>query len=233
MSTFKNIDTLLLAFILLISLCFSCNFGQKESTKKNIIQVDYYVRYLQSDKQLKTNISFAEVDSTKRIMPKKMEEVLFANNVLSGKKVGNQYRYQLEKQMPFAESYSLTYRQNQIEIDSVSIRMQPINDFAIKKGKVSKTAGTNITFEGTLASTEETLVLLFSDRNNKTATIKIDNHSVNSPITILPEQVSHLTVGTGNVYIVKKQTNRITSEGVEWTGLTEYYSTVKTIEIIE
>ena len=233
MPTIKNRDTFLLAFILLTSLCFSCNFRQKETTNKKSLQVDYYVRYLQSDKQLKVNISFTEIDSTEKIMPKKMEEVLFVNQVLNGKKVGNAYRYQLATKIPFAEKYGLTYRLNQTATDSLTIQMETLSDFSIKKGKVSKTAGTNLTFEGLEESTKETLVLLFSDVNNRTATIKIGNHPVNAPITILPEQVNHLAVGKGNVYLVKKQTIQASSATTELIGLTEYYSAVKEIEIIE
>ncbi|MFK7983788.1 MAG: hypothetical protein AB8G86_27675 [Saprospiraceae bacterium] len=234
MPTIKNIATLSLAFILLISLCFSCNFMQKETTKKNILQVDYYARYLQADKQLKVNISFTEIDSTEKLIPKKMEEVLFANKVLNGKKISNAYRYQLVTQMPFTENnYGLTYRLNQTEIDSVAIPIQAMSDFSIKKGKVSKTAGTNLVFEGIEQSTEETLVLLFSDVNHKTATIKIGNHPINTPIIILPEQVNQLAAGKGNVYLVKKQTIQTKSATTELTGLTEYYSAVQEIEIIE
>ena len=233
MPTIKNIATILAAFILLIFLCFSCNFSQKESQQKNILQVDYYVRYLQADKQAKVAISFTEMDSTKKRTPKMMEEVLFADNALSGEKVGNKYRYQLTKEMPFAQNYIWSYRLNNGEVVTNDLSIAPISDFAIKKGKVSKTAGTNLTFEGDALSNKEALVLLLSDANNKTATIKIGNHARNSPITILPEQVNQLAVGKGTLYIVKQQKSQTASAGVQVTGLTEYYSTVKAIEIIE
>lgn len=233
MPTIKNIATTLAAFILLISLCFSCNFLQKESQQKNILQVDYYVRYLQTDKQAKVAISFAEMDSTKKRTAKMMEEVLFADNALSGEKAGNKYRYQLTKEMPFAKNYTWSYRLSSGETVTNDIAITPISDFVIKKGKVSKTAGTNLTFEGGALSDKETLVLLLSDANNKTATIKIGNHSRNSPIIILPEQVNQLAVGKGTLYIVKQQKSQTTSAGAQITGLTEYYSTVKEIEIIE
>jgi len=233
MPTIKNIATFLVASILLTSLCFSCNFMQKEVAKKNILNVDYYVRYLQADKQLKVNISFTKIDSTEKITPEKMEEVLFADQVLSGKKVGNQYRYELTKEVPFVESYKLSYRLNHNEMDSMTIQLHAMNDFSIKKGKVSKSAGTDLTFEGVEQATNETLVLLFSDRNNQTAMIKIGNHTVNAPIVILPEQIGHLAVGEGKVYLVKKQTIQTKSADTELTGKTEYYSAVKSIEIIE
>ena len=233
MPTIKNIATTLAAFILLISLCFSCNFSQKESQQKNILQVDYYVRYLQADKQAKVAISFTEMDSTKKRTPKMMEEVLFADNALNGEKVGNKYRYQLTKEMPFAQKYTWSYRLSNGETMTNDIAVAPISDFVIKKGKVSKTAGTNLTFEGETLSSKEALVLLLSDANNKTATIKIGNHAGNSPITILPKQVNQLAVGKGTLYIVKQQKSQTASAGVQVTGLTEYYSTVKAIEIIE
>ena len=233
MPTIKNIATILATFSLLISLCFSCNFSQKESQQKNILEVEYYVRYLQSDKQVKARISFTEVDSTKKRTAKRMEEVLFADNALNGEKVGNQYRYQLTKELPFAVKYDWSYRLNNTETVTNNINIEPISDFAIKKGKVSKTAGTNLTFEGETLANKETLVLLLSDANNKTVTIKMGNHPRNAPITILPEQVNQLTVGSGTLYLVKKQNIQTESDGVQVTGLTEYYSTVKEIEIIE
>jgi len=217
MPTIKNKALLSVVFLLLTSLCISCNFMQKEATKKNSLQVDYYVRYLQGDKQLKVNISFTEIDSTEKRIPQKMEEVVFANKVLSGKKVGNLYRYQLVEEMPFVETYGLTYRINQREIDSLAIHIQAISDFAIKKEKVSKTAGTNLTFAGAQQPTKETLVLLLSDRNNQAATIKIEHHPINAPITILPEQVSQLAIGKGKVYIVKKQAIQTSAYGFVWS----------------
>lgn len=233
MPTIKNIATILAAFILLISLCFSCNFSQKESQQKNILQVEYYIRYMQTDKQVKVEISFTEMDSTKKRTPKMMEEVLFMDNALSGEKAGNKYRYQLTKEMPFAQNYAWSYRLSNGETMTNDIGIAPISDFVIKKGKVSKTAGTNLTFEGEVLSNKEMLVLLLSDVNNKTVTIKTGNHSRNSPITILPEQVNQLAVGKGTLYIVKQQKSQTAATGVQVTGLTEYYSTGKAIEIIE
>ncbi len=233
MLTVKNIATFSIVCILLISLCFSCNFSQKESLKKDQLQVDYYVRYLQADKQFKINISFTKIDSTGKRAPKKMEEVLFKGKTLNGEKIGNQYRYQLEDNTPFVDNYSLAYRPNQQEIDTTSIQIQSIHDFWIKKGKVSKTAGTNLIFEGTPLSNEEALIFLVSDVNNKTATIKVNKHPINSPIIILPEAINQLAVGKGTIYIVRKQQIERTLRGSQLTGLTEYYSKVKEIEIIE
>ena len=83
----KKTSLLSIAFILLFSLYFSCNATQKKSAQADILKIAYYVRYMHSDKQVKAEISFSEiVDSTKKIIPKKMEEVLFQNNVLDGKK---------------------------------------------------------------------------------------------------------------------------------------------------
>ena len=229
----KNTVTFSIVFSLLIFLCFSCDFSQKESLKKNNLHVDYYVRYLQKDKQVKAIISFNEEDSTKKIMPKKMEEVLFEDYALSGKKVGNQYQYQLTKEIPFLEDYGLTYRLNKEQSITQTITIPSLTNYSIKKGKVSKKVGTTLFFEDQPLQTNETLVLLLSDEANKTATIKIMNQSENTPITILPEHVSHLAAGKGTMYMVRKQTIQKQSVTTQLTGLTEYYSAVKQIEIIE
>ena len=229
----KNTLTFSTAFSLLILLCFSCNFSQKKSLKQKILQIDYYVRYLQTDKQVKAIIGFTEIDSTQKRTPKMMEEVLLEKHTLSGKKVGNQYRYQLTKEIPFAENYELTYRLNREETITQTINIYPIIDFTIKKGKVSKKMGTNLIFEGMPLATNEALVLLLSDKDGQTATFKITNQRKNSIITIPAEKVNHLAVGKGTMYMVRKQTTQTQSAATELVGLTEYYSTVRTIEIID
>ena len=191
------------------------------------------MRYLQSDKKVKTNISFTEIDSTKKTIPKAMEEVLFNKHTLSGKKVDNQYRYQFTKTIPFVEDYTLTYRINKEETVTQDINIHPIINFSIKKGKVSKRVGTNFIFEGIPLATNETAVLLLSDEHGKTATIKIERQPENSALMILPEQVSQLATGKGMMYVVRKQTIKTQSVATQLIGLTEYYSAVKEIEIIE
>lgn len=233
MQTIKNKATFSTAILLLISLGISCNFSQKEPQKKDKLQIDYYVRYLHSDKQLKANISFTEIDSTQKKIPRKMEEVLLAGNTLSGKKIGNNYRYQIDKKIPFTNKYQFNYRSSSTATDSTIVQIRPIHDFSVKKGKVSKRAGTNLRITGASIASEETLVILVSDANNKTATIKIDQQPTDTLIKILPEQVNQLATGKGNIYVVRKQSIQTESTEIQLTGLTEYYSAVKAIEIIE
>lgn len=226
----KKSSLLSCAFILLTSLCLSCESSQKQSIQKDILKIDYYVRYLQSDKQVKAAISFSEViDSTKKIIPKRMNEVLFQNNALDGKKVKDSYKYQLTKQIPFEDAYNFAYRDYTQQVGNHSISINPITDFSIKKNKVSKLGGTTLTLVGNPLQKKETIVILLSDAKNKTSTFFAKELS----ITISPENVKDLSLGKGSIYVVRKHVMENTSDIQQLSGLTEYYSEVKEIEIVE
>ena len=226
----KKNSLLSISFILLTFLCLSCESSQTQSNQKDILKIDYYVRYLQSDKQVKAEISFSEViDSTKKIIPKRMNEVLFQDSALDGKKVKDSYKYQLAKQIPFLDTYNFAFRDHTQEVVKQAISINPITDISIKKNKVSKLGGTTITLGGTPLQKEESIVILLSDIHNKTVTFFAKELSIN----ILPERVSSLTLGQGTIYAVRKQNLNKISDTYQLTGLTEYYSDVKEIEIVE
>jgi len=154
----KKTNSLSIAFILLFCCHFSCENTPKQSLQKDILKIDYYVRYLQSDKQVKATISFSEViDSTKKRLPKRMEEVLFQDSALDGKKVKDAYKYQITKQISFTDTYNFNFRDHTEQVANQSISIHPITDFVIKKNKVSKLGGTNITLGGFVLRTRNYL----------------------------------------------------------------------------
>jgi len=227
----KKSNWLSIVFILLLSCYFSCESIQKKSLQNDILKIDYYVRYLQSDKQVKAEISFSEVvDSTKKIMPKRMVEVLFQENALDGKRIKDRYKYQLTKNISFADTFNFTYRANTTQgVANQFITINPIIDFSIKKNKVSKLGGTILTLIGNPLQQEESIIILLSDANNKTITFLAKELTFN----ILPEKVKDLASGKGTIYVVRKHSSTADSEVQQLTGLTEYYSEVKEIEIVE
>lgn len=228
----KKTSNFLIAFILLLSCFISCESLQKESKQTEKLQIDFYIRYLQSDKQVKAEISFSEMDSIKKIIPKRMKEVLFQGQALDGQKILNQYRYTMTKENDFPENYKLSYRSNGQEIHEQLISINPIADFTIKKNKISKKIGTTITFDDQLKANEE-LVILISDENNRTSTIKIKELSSDFMVKILPEQVANLNLGKGSVYIVRKQLIEKEEANHLLKGRTEFYTAVKELEIID
>jgi len=194
------------------------------------LKIDYYVRYLHSDKQVKAEISFSEViDSTKKLLPKRMKEVLFQNNALDEKKSTESYKYRFTKKIPFVDTCRFVYRNNTQQINLPPVIINPIDDFSIKKNKVSKLGGTNITVMGNPLQKQESIVILISDANNKTVTFLANALS----IEIVPEKIGDLSLGQGTIYAVRKQRVEDISTIQQLTGLTEYYSEVKIIEIVE
>jgi hypothetical protein len=223
----------LLFFLFLFFLIFSCQSSKKEKKDHQKILVDVYLRYLQPDKQLKAEISFSVLNSFKKKSPKKMEEVLLQQKAMDGKKIQNRYRYQLSEQTDFVSDYTLAYSSSLEKSNSQQFTIQAINNFSFKDQKISKSAGTYLNFEGNPLSATESLVLLFSDKEYKTSTIAIAGPSTGLRIPISAQQLAEINVGANTLYIVRKQRIEQELEKDQLIGVTEYYSEVKTIEVIE
>lgn len=219
--------------LILSLLILSCQSNRKSETNQQLLEAEVYLRYLQSEKQLKAEISFFVVDSTKKMMPKMMDEVLFHKKVMSGKKVQNLFRYQLIQTGSLVEKYNFEYSHSGKPLQEQNIFINPIEDYFIKGEIISKSSNTTIVFKGKLLKSNENLILLFSDDNNKVSTVAIAGPSSSLGISILPKQIKELALGKGKLYMVRRQTINAKTETFNLTGLTEYYSKVIDIEVIE
>lgn len=233
MSNVLKINNFLAVLILLVMATLSCESEKKQSKNQELINIDYFIRYLKSDKQVKAEISFSKVDTINKTVPKMMEEVLFQNKALDGKKVLNNYRYQTTAHTDFTENFNFEYRIEEQLIKLPTITMPTIENFSLKKGKLSKAIGSSLSIEGAPLQANEQIILLLSDSSNKATTLSVDGPLVDLEIKISPEQIDKLKVGKGSIYIVRKQVIQSITDHANITGLTEYYSEVKEIEIIE
>lgn len=197
------------------------------------LQAEVYLRYLETEQQLKAEISFTTVDSTKESKPKKMDEVLFQKLAMQEKKIKNNYRYQLSRIVSLSEQFDFEYDNKGKNAAVPSISINPIEDFFIQGNQISKSTKNTIAFKGKLLKANESLILLFSDSNNKVTTVAIAGPSSDLGITLYPAQIKGLKLGKGSLYMVRRQRIEEKNNDFTLTGLTEYYTKVIEVQIEE
>lgn len=218
----------------IFGMCYACSNPAIEPEEKPPHWfANYYVRYLQTEKQLKAHASFLEGDSLKNAEPKK-----FRGGVsFQGKKMefrdlqGKVFRYLINERADYNETFQFRHRDDNGDYWEYTMKMHPISDFFIKD-KISKSKGMTIIVDGGILQDNESLVLLFNDQYNKAATLSIEGPSKTIELFVPPDQLQKLTLGKGQLYLVKKQFNEDQEEQLTANSSIEFYTKTIDIEVV-
>mgnify|MGYP007059400027 CR=1 FL=1 len=195
---------------------------------------NYYVRYLQTERQLKAHASFLEGDSLKNAEPKRFRGgVSFQGKRMEMRNLNNKvFRYLLNEEANYSDSFLFRHRDEEGNYWEYTIKMNPIEDFFVKN-EISKSKGMSLIIKGGILQENEELILLFSDQDSKAASISITGPSNTIEFFIEPEKLHNLTPGPGQLYLVKKQVNQDQEERLSAVSSIEFYSKTIDIEVLE
>lgn len=195
---------------------------------------DYYVRYLQTERQLKAHASFMEGDSLKNAEPKKFRSgVSFQGKRMELRNLNNKvFRYLLNEETNYSDAYLFRHRDEDGNYWEYTIKMNPIGDFFVKD-EISKSQGMTLIVNGGILQSNEQLVLLFSDYNNRATNITINGPTKDIEFELTPDQLQDLEIGSGQLYLVKKQYNEDQEERLSATASIEFYTRSIEIEVLE
>ena len=225
----------LLFSILFLSVlcCSSCN-NQEKPTPKAILFEDYFIRYLSPEQQIKAQAIFAEGDTITHTQAKTfLGGVSFQGSGMSERKISSQLiRFEETRKMDYTNSFSFRYKNEEGNDATHVINMSPIEDFFLKSS-VSKTNGLDIVVKGGILSKQESLVFLFSDKENIAASIELKGPTNTIEFHLPPTQFSKLSIGKGKLYLVKKQSTLEKTGNRDIHAEIEYYTKDIEIEIVD
>lgn len=218
-------------FLLAISTILLWGCENNPDLSNDVLFEEYYVRYLEAEKELKAYATFLEGDSLKNAKPKIFfGGVAFQN---SGMEVRNlpkgvvKYRIKND-QVSYNNPFTFKYRNEEGETVEERLKMKPLGDFFVKD-PISLSKGMTLVINDGSLSEDEQLILLFSDEKNRAFSIPIMGPTDQIAYGLTSNQIKNLSEGKGQLYLVKKQNklreenNRIISSNIE------FYS--KTLEI--
>lgn len=215
--------------VILLTFCFSCASPNTEDAKTTLF-ADLYVRYLESERQLKAQASFMEGDSISNAKLVRLPKVTFQDKELRERDLPNiGVRYMLQQNGVEAQKdYIFKFQPKDCPEVEQTISLLPIGNFAIRDG-IQKSKGMTLVMDEPTLTANESLVLLFSDQNNKAVSLEIKGPSNAKEIHFTPKQIQSLSLGKGQLYLVKKQISEEQKKDMEVQVAIEYYS--RTIEV--
>lgn len=229
---FPNTIKLLAALILSITI-FSCKNDRAGSSAPSVLKANLYIRYLADDNSVKAEAVFLESSSDTAVRPKDFDNVVFQGRPMDARDLGDRgIRFSAEISEAYAGDYFFEFGDKGAEKRTVKISMPALDAFDFE-GKVSKSAGAKLNLAGAVFSNTESLVLLFSDKNNQTGAVEIPNLSGMKNLQILPQALISLHPGENDVYLVKKQNRQFSENGVAVNATIEFYTKTKKVMVEE
>ncbi len=225
-----------IASIIIFSI-FNCQADSKaeSSASTKHIFAKYYVRYLQTEKELKAEAYFKEGDTLSKARSIVLANVIFENTPMEAQNLGKNYglRYAYRKNGPYRKQYEFKYKDEELGQFSHFLDMSPITDFLIKEGSISKKAGTTLVWKGDPLTDNQELILLFTDQDKKAFPIQISGPTDRTEVFIPNEKITDLSLGEGKLMIVKKQV--IESQETNFAKISEmeFYSNKISVDIVE
>jgi hypothetical protein len=216
-------------FIILFALN-SCKSDQAPEKTPHLF-ADYYVRYLETERQLKAHAAFYEGDSVRTARPVQFNStVRFQGDPMNPRHLSpNTIRYIYNGGGNYtADGFTFQYEDLNGKNQQQVLQMAPIEDFSIT-GEASHSKGLSLNIKSAPFRENESLVLFFTNVSNNQAYSLEYKGVIDIPLLIAPGELEGITPGKHVLYLIKKQMNTLKVENMDITSSIEFYS--KTIEI--
>ncbi len=197
---------------------------------------EFFVRYLQAEKELKAHASFFEGDTIETAVAKAFAGgATFQGNDMEARNLpGGTTRYTFEKRGgEYADTFRFSFKDDLGQQREISVAMAPIDTFSVRDGLASRSTGMHLYARGGKLSRGESMVLLFNDEDNKASTIMLTGPSAGEEYRIPAAKVENLSPGKNTLYLVKKK--RVAEKGDSLSTLSdiEFYTNTIEVDVVE
>ncbi len=225
----------LFVFAQISFLISACQTNEKtDQVEVKPLFINYEVRYLEQEKELRAMAFFKEGDSLEVAVPKEFSNTTFQSNLMEKQNLGDRgTRYILNRKGQFSTNLDFSYTNDEGLPVNYDLSMPEIGEFSIKEGKLHKNKGITIVWKGKNLDPTQSLVFMFTDKNNH-AQSNTAKGPTNIPEVFIPSKnLKELTPGNGQLYLVKKQIIKTQEENQSILSVVEYYTSSLDIEIVE
>jgi hypothetical protein len=188
-----------------------------------------YVRYLQEGSEIKAQASFFEGDSAHRAAPKSITGgVTFQGGGMEKRTIQDKIiRYQYEGEALYPKQFRFQVQDDDGRAQEFTLEMDPVSSFSIPD-TIYNNVGATLGLEPAFQADREELVLLFTDSEGKASVVEI-KAPVGNKVSLSPAQLSRLSPGPNQLYLVKKQKTALSKGAWRITGEVEFYSNLKEV----
>ncbi|RMG87153.1 MAG: hypothetical protein D6714_02955 [Bacteroidetes bacterium] len=225
--------TPLTKFLLLFTFCLSaCNLDTTSKAPDNTLFANFYVRFLQPEKQVKAEATFFLGEDRQTARPFSVEGgVAFQGSGMGARTLPDgTIRYNYENALSWPGAFVFQFKDPGGKIQKQSVGIEPVGSFSVAS-PASQTKGLQIRLESTPLKKGQTLVALISDQKAKTVSFILESDNDTAQCSIPPQKLAELSPGKATLYLVKKEVKTIQNPGYLAQTTIEYYSNNYTFEL--
>ncbi len=219
----------LFVFTALLVACQSDQAGSKH------MFADFFVRYLETERQLKAHAAFYEGDTLKTARSVTFEKpVYFQGYPMDRRQIEDKtLRYIFNGVGTYDSAFVFQYTDLRGRKQDFNLSMAPIRDFSIKEPVASLRKGFTLLLDASPFDAEESLVLLFTGPNNKSAMAEFKGPFNLTELSVPAVQLVDAEPGLNSLYLVRKRTSQYKTPAMDITASAEYYTKIIDVELVE
>ncbi len=222
----------LASFILLLNACQSNEKSNPANAKP--LFINYEVRYLEQEKELRGMVYFKEGDSIEVAKPREFTNASFQGSAMDLQNLGARgIRYILTRRGDFSDNLNFSYKNDEHQSIQYELSMPKPGDFSVSNQQISKSTGATVSWAGEPLDDTQSLVFMFTDMNNKASSTSIKGPTSASEVFIPAQALANLATGSGQLYLVKKQVRNSQEDNQSIVSLVEYYTAPIDVEVVE
>ena len=234
-SSMKQVYIFSLILLVFSALMFAgCGGAQPEEAPRHLF-AEFFVRYLQTERELKAHATFFEGDSIQTAIPKAFAGgATFQGVGMNARNLpGGTVRYALEQHDNYADTFRFSFKDDLGIRRDIPVAMAPIDSFSVRDEQISKSTGMALYARGGRLTKGESMVLFFSDQDNKASTILLTGPSAGEEYRIPAAKVETFAPGNYDLYLVKKKREVVKGDTISTMADIEYYTNTIKVEVVE
>lgn len=202
-----------------------------EAPKKQ--RVDCYVRYLAPEAQLHADFTLREgppgqTAQNPAVVPGGVQYQGIRMNEVRTEGVS----YRSDRAGGYSPRHVFSWSDEQNKVRQFSMNLSPVNTFSFGSKTLDRNTPAGFTWEGDPLEKGEVLVFLWETLDRlKTVPMELIATPGQQRIDFPAAKIAELSPGVWTLYLVRKKLTKADVEGVEASGIAEFYSKVDTLTI--
>lgn len=216
-------------FLILTTLAFSFCAPDAPARKQSL---ETYVRYLEQEGQIHTEATMRIAEPGKEPLPVEVAGGIRYQGMEMSIQPVRSITYRFDKTGGFETNHAFSWKDDKGRELSFHTQLDPISSFGFGNKVVDRSKAATFSWEGKPLGKGEALVFMWENpEKHLTNPLEVINPGPVSRISYPAAKLSELEPGTWTLYLVRKKLIKTDVNGVECSGIIEYFTRTDTVEV--
>lgn len=216
-------------FLILTTLAFSFCSPEAPVNKQSL---ETYVRYLEQEGQIHTEATMRIAEPGKEALPIEVAGGIRYQGLEMSIQPMRSITYRLDKPSGFETKHTFSWKDDKGREQYFNTQLDPISSFGFGNKVVDRSKAAIFSWEGQPLGKGEVLVFMWENAKLRlTKPLEVINPGPDSRLNYPAAKLSELEPGLWTLYLVRKKLTKSDVNGVECTGIIEYFTATDSFEV--